>query len=83
MDDLNPTGYPQVVEEVVSGAVVAQYTYGLVRISQRRGASVSYYGYDSGGSVRQLFDGTGNVTDTYAYDAFGNTVEKISSVSTC
>ena len=45
-----------------------------MRISQRRSAT-SFYGYDAGGSVRQLFDNTGSGhTDTYAYDAFGNTV---------
>jgi len=30
------------------------------------------YGYDGHGSVRQLFDNTGAVTDSYDYDAFGN-----------
>ena len=34
VDDLNPTGYPQVVEELVNGAVARIYTYGLQRISQ-------------------------------------------------
>ena len=34
VDDLNPTGLPQVVEEVVNGAVTRQYTYGLQRISE-------------------------------------------------
>ncbi len=73
VDDQTPTGYPQITEELVGGAVTAQFTYGPMRISQRRTAT-SYYGYDAGGSVRQLFDNTGAVTDTYAYDAFGNTV---------
>jgi RHS repeat-associated protein len=50
-----------------------------MRISQRQllvspNWQVSYYGYDGGGSVRQLTDTTGAVTDTYSYDAFGNTV---------
>ena len=36
VDDLNPTGYAQVVEEVVNGAVTRQYTYGLQRISQHQ-----------------------------------------------
>ncbi len=49
-----------------------------MRISQRRTAT-SFYGYDAGGSVRQLFDNTGTVTDTYAYDAFGNTVAQTGS----
>ena len=34
VDDLNPTGYPQVVDELTSGVVTRTYTYGLQRISQ-------------------------------------------------
>jgi hypothetical protein len=58
VDDLTPTGYAQVTEEVASGTVAAQYTYGSRRISQNRAGAVSYYGYDAGGSVRQLFSDT-------------------------
>lgn len=36
--------------------------------------STSYYGYDGHGSVRQLTDSLGTVTDTYDYDAFGNLI---------
>jgi RHS repeat-associated protein len=83
-DDVNPTGYPQVVEELVNGAVTRQYTYGLQRISENLSPAVtgnstwtpSFYGYDGGGSVRQLTNSAGTVTDTYAFDAFGNTVSK-------
>jgi RHS repeat-associated protein len=32
----------------------------------------SFYGYDGHGSVRQLTNSAGTVTDTYDYDAFGN-----------
>ena len=34
--------------------------------------TTSFYGYDGGGSVRQLTDSAGEVTDKYEYDAFGN-----------
>lgn len=34
--------------------------------------TASFYGYDGGGSVRNLTDSNGAVTDTYEYDAFGN-----------
>jgi len=81
VDDLTPTHYVQVAEETVSGAVTAQFTYGLMRISQNRAGTVSYYGYDAGGSVRQLLSPTGAVTDTYAYDAFGNTVAQTGSTA--
>ena len=76
VDDLNPTGYAQVVEEVVNGAVTRQYTYGLQRISEAQSISgtwtQSFYGYDGFGSVRQLTNLAGSITDTYNYDAFGN-----------
>jgi RHS repeat-associated protein len=78
VDDLNPTGYPQVVEELVNGAPQRTYTYGRQRISQNQIVSgtwtVSFYGYDGFGSVRQLTDKTGAVTDAYEYDAWGNTI---------
>ena len=76
VDDLNPTGYTQVVEEVVNGTVQRQYTYGLQRISEAQSISgtwtQSFYGYDGGGSIRQLTNASTAITDTYNYDAFGN-----------
>lgn len=76
VDDLNPTGYSQVIEEVAAGAVQRTYTYGLQRISQEQIISSAwtsgFYGYDGMGSVRQLTNVTGAVTDSYEYDAFGN-----------
>src|SRR5262249_10157240 len=48
VDDRNPTGYPQVLEELVDGEVRRVYTYGLQLISQTQrigGAQVvSFYG---------------------------------------
>jgi RHS repeat-associated protein len=80
IDTLTPTGYAQVAEEVVAGFVVRQYTHGLMRVSQRQNISgtwtTSYYGYDGFGSTRQLLDGAGVVTDTFAFDGFGNLVAR-------
>ncbi len=39
----------------------------------------TFYRYDGFGSVRQLTDVTGAVTDTYDYDAWGNTVSQTGS----
>ncbi len=88
VDELNPTGYAQVLVETIQapGFVAAQprqYVYGLDLVSQRRfipscanctvgSFEVRYYAYDGHGSVRQLTDPAGAVTDTYTYDAFGN-----------
>jgi RHS repeat-associated protein len=74
VDDANPTGLPQVVEEIAGGAVQRTYTYGLQRISETQAGATTYYGYDGHGDVRFLMDGTGTVTDSYDYDAFGNIV---------
>ncbi|MBU6399281.1 MAG: hypothetical protein KGS61_03100, partial [Verrucomicrobia bacterium] len=87
LDDLNPTGYPQVLEEL--GGVneplttdngpltlVRLYTYGTSLISQDQFLTnqwiANFYGFDAHGSVRFLTDVLGQVTDTYDYDAFGN-----------
>lgn len=77
VDDLNPTGYPQVVDELTNGAVTRTYSYGLQRIDEDQVISntwtPSFYGYDGGGNVRQLTSAAGAaVTDSYEYDAFGN-----------
>ena len=77
VDDLNPTGYPQVVEELSgAGVVTRQYTYGLQRIDENQilnGAwTPSFYSYDGGGNVRNLTNAGGTITDSYEYDAFGN-----------
>jgi RHS repeat-associated protein len=37
------------------------------------------YGYDGHGSVRQLFNSSGVMTDTYDYDAFGNLINSTGS----
>jgi RHS repeat-associated protein len=83
VDDLNPTGYAQVVEEIGAGGVQRTYTYGLRRINQNQLANStwtpSFYGYDALGSVRQLTSSTGAVTDTYDFDAWGNAVNTTGS----
>ena len=47
--------------------------YGGV-LSQRRGTTSHYHHHDALGSTRFLTDTTGNVTDTYLHDAWGNQV---------
>jgi RHS repeat-associated protein len=79
----NPTGYSQVLDELVNGAVTKTYTYGLQRISENQLSgstwTPTFYGYDGHGSVRQLTNSAGAVTDTYDYDAFGNLINSTGS----
>jgi len=39
VDDHNPTGLPQVLDEIVNGAVARTYAYGLQRISENQQSS--------------------------------------------
>ena len=76
---VNPTGYPQVVEEKsVSGSTTnlsKVYTYGLSLISQRApGTSTNFFGMDGHGSTRFLADVGGNVANTFVYDAYGTLI---------
>jgi YD repeat-containing protein len=87
VDELNPTGYAQVMDEVQSGAVTKSYTWGLELIAQTRPQLspnpplVNYYVFDGHGSVRALTNSGGNVTDTYDYDAFGNLIHQTGSIA--
>jgi RHS repeat-associated protein len=94
ISEINPTGFAQVVSESFSGGTGNReeshaYVYGLDRISQNRLAfinsqnitQISYYVYDGHGSVRALTDSSGNVTDTYDYDAFGNEIHTTTTLA--
>jgi RHS repeat-associated protein len=78
VDSVNPTGYAQVVDELQSGTVTRTSSYGMERISENQTISStwtpSFYGYDGHGSVRQLTNSAGAVTDSYDYDAFGHLI---------
>jgi RHS repeat-associated protein len=78
VDTLNPTGLPQVVDEVVNGSVTRTYAYGLQRLSENQKISgtwtPSFYGYDGHGNVRFLANTSGTVGNTYQFDAFGNQI---------
>ena len=65
------------------GSVQAYYTIGADIISQERDGNVSVYLYDGHGSVVGLANENGKVTDTYAYDAFGNLLKSKGSTKNC
>ena len=74
IDSENPTGYTQIAEESVSGAALKSYVYGPQRVSMKDGSGIHYCGYDAHSGVRLLLNSSGNVTDTWEYDAFGNLI---------
>jgi YD repeat-containing protein len=64
--------YGQVVAETDgSNNLAASYVFGLDRISMTRGANTHTYVADGQGSIRQLTNAAGTVTDEYYYTAFG------------
>ncbi len=64
--------HAQVLDETDGvGNLVAAYVYGLDRVGATRGGAAEYYHPDGQGSVRQLSDAAGDVTDRYTYGAFG------------
>jgi YD repeat-containing protein len=84
VDNRNPTGYAQVVEEnTVSGGVTnlsRVYALGFDLFAQRTiGGSAHYFGYDGHGSTRFLTGTNAAVTDTYRYDAYGTLIASTGS----
>jgi RHS repeat-associated protein len=85
VDTLNPTGLPQVLDEIVNGSVTRTHAYGLLRVSENQILSStwtpSFYGYDGHGNVRFLTNSSGAVTDSYDYDAFGMPIRSSGSTA--
>jgi RHS repeat-associated protein len=79
IDDQNPSGYAQVVEEhLESGGttnLARVYNFGLALLSQRETTGQMYYFISDGhGSTRMLANQTGVLANTFTYDAFGNLI---------
>ncbi|MBI2374192.1 MAG: RHS repeat protein, partial [Deltaproteobacteria bacterium] len=63
--------YAEVIEERGTSGPLAAYVHGQDLMSQERGAARSFYHADGIGSTRALTDGLQSVSDSYAYEAFG------------
>lgn len=73
VDPADPSGLAQVLlERDGGGTLQASYAYGLGLVGMDRGGVDSYFHPDAIGSARLLSNAAGAVTDTYAYDAYGN-----------
>ena len=66
--------YAQVIKESVNNSTTVEYTYGDDLLSQTRNGQSNIYHYDGLGSTRALSDVTGAITDSYDYEAFGETL---------
>jgi len=78
VDDRNPTGYAQVLEEwAASGASTSLahvYNYGLALVSQDPGSTAYYFVTDGHGSARLLAGSACSVANALTYDGYGNLV---------
>jgi RHS repeat-associated protein len=75
VDDANPSGYSQVLEEYRGTTLTNVYNYGLNLISQRTpNVRTNYFISDGHGSTRMLTDNSGTVVNVLAYDAYGNLI---------
>jgi RHS repeat-associated protein len=75
VDDVNPSGYEQVLEEYCGSTLTNVYNYGLGLISQRQPSmSTNYFISDGHGSTRMLTDNGGTVVNVLVYDAYGNLI---------
>jgi RHS repeat-associated protein len=82
VDDRNPSGYAQVLEEwTASGGstnLSRVYNWGLAWISQStlnaQPSTTHYFVPDGHGSTRLLTDGAGAITNAFAFDAYGNLI---------
>ena len=75
------SAFTQIAEERSRGAVAKTYVFGPQRVSMRDAGGVHYYGYDAHSGVRRIVDADGVVSDAYAFDAFGNVLERHGATS--
>ncbi|MEJ1929429.1 putative Ig domain-containing protein [Nostoc sp. NIES-2111] len=65
-------GVSQVLLEYdTNGQITAEYTYGMGLIKSERSGNETFYHTDGLGSTRLLTNATGQIIDTYTYDAYG------------
>lgn len=77
VQDINGSLNNVLAETDGAGVITAYYVYGLGLISKvLPNGTAHYYHYDSRGSTIAITDAGENITDSYAYDPFGNIVNR-------
>ena len=61
----------------VKNETVTKYVYGLGLIGEETQSAFKTYHFDSRGSTVAITDASGTVTDTFAYDAYGNLLSRM------
>jgi RHS repeat-associated protein len=80
-DEASPYG-DVVLETNASGSTLASYVLGGTGLlSQTRSGITNYYLQDGQNSTRALTNGSGSVTDTYSYTAFGELYNQTGSTT--
>ena len=73
--------FAQVVEEYSKlKESVTAYTYGLDLISQKIGSSTTFYHTDALGSSRLSTSLSGDILNSYLYDAYGNVTSQLETI---
>jgi RHS repeat-associated protein len=83
---VNPTGYPQVVEELTVGSgttnLAKAYLYGLDLVGQRESGTAYFFGTDGLGSTRFLTATNASVANAFTYEAYGTLVASNATAQT-
>lgn len=56
----------------MTNGTVTKYVYGRGLIGEQTGSTFKIYHFDCRGSTLAIADANGNITDTFAYDTYGN-----------
>ncbi|MCK5804010.1 MAG: RHS repeat-associated core domain-containing protein, partial [Lentisphaeria bacterium] len=83
LDELNATGYAQVLEEWDTHGLATSYTIGDDVLSQTTGTETPlthHFLYDGHGNTRALTDTLGTVAEVHDYDVYGNELTPAPSV---
>ena len=59
-----------------TNGVVTKYVYGRGLIGEEKQACFKTYHFDARGSTVAITDASGNITDTFAYDAYGKCISR-------
>jgi len=78
LDEMNHTGYAQILEESNNGSLVKSYVIGDDILSQSSISNSQFvirnFLYDGHGSTRLLTDSSGAITSRYDYEAYGKMI---------